>query len=363
MTEMKKLILLTLLAFVIQNEVSSQSCLPNGISFYSQSQIDNFQSNYPGCTKIEGFVRIESQTITNLNGLSSLNHIGENLFINGNKMLRNLSGLENLDSIGEWLSICFGVGGYGNLSLQNIHGLGNLQYVGKGIRIGHNDSLIDLTGLENIDTANIQVRIDENASLVSLKGLDNLTNIDGDLQIEWNNSLTTLTNLSNLSSISGRFYVSYNDKLTSLEGLENIDSESISEIWIMGNDSLSYCEISSICGYLADSNNNIAGIWENSSGCNSRVEVENACLVGYSRISDYDDDITIYPNPAKNEIAVLNKSNQKIIKIAIFNLHGQPVINVKQINNKIDISTLDQGLYVMELETTERKIRKKLVIE
>jgi hypothetical protein len=31
----------------------SQGCLPEGITFTTQDQIDNFQANYPECTEIE----------------------------------------------------------------------------------------------------------------------------------------------------------------------------------------------------------------------------------------------------------------------------------------------------------------------
>ncbi len=34
----------------------AQSCLPDGITFETQAQIDSFQVNYPGCTEVEGNV-------------------------------------------------------------------------------------------------------------------------------------------------------------------------------------------------------------------------------------------------------------------------------------------------------------------
>ena len=34
--------------------LSGQTCLPDGITFVRQSQIDSFPFNYPGCTIIEG---------------------------------------------------------------------------------------------------------------------------------------------------------------------------------------------------------------------------------------------------------------------------------------------------------------------
>jgi hypothetical protein len=54
------------------NEAAGQSCLPEGITFSSQEQIDNFQTNYPDCIEIEGGVLIEGNDITNLEGLSLL---------------------------------------------------------------------------------------------------------------------------------------------------------------------------------------------------------------------------------------------------------------------------------------------------
>ena len=54
---------------------TAQSCLPEGIVFTNQSQIDQFQINYPNCTEIEGDVVIGfwlGTNITNLNGLSIL---------------------------------------------------------------------------------------------------------------------------------------------------------------------------------------------------------------------------------------------------------------------------------------------------
>ena len=54
---MKKLILSLILLF-IWFMGSSQGCLPQGIIFISQAQIDSFPINYPNCTKIEGRVNI-----------------------------------------------------------------------------------------------------------------------------------------------------------------------------------------------------------------------------------------------------------------------------------------------------------------
>ncbi len=52
---MKKVIVL-LVALVGMISANGQGCLPEGIAFETQEQIDNFQTNYPECTEIEGDV-------------------------------------------------------------------------------------------------------------------------------------------------------------------------------------------------------------------------------------------------------------------------------------------------------------------
>jgi len=79
---MKKLTLITTITinfFLLTVNIFSQPCLPEGITFSTQEQIDNFQTNYPNCTEIEGGVMITGNDITNLDGLSVITSIGEYL--------------------------------------------------------------------------------------------------------------------------------------------------------------------------------------------------------------------------------------------------------------------------------------------
>lgn len=142
----------------------SSSCLPEGITFTTQEQIDNFQINNPGCTEIEGEVTIEGWNITNLNGLNLLTSIGGYLKVRYNSSLTSLTGLDNLTSIGGGLQI--GDYDYGNPALTSLSGLDNLISIGGNMFIGYNPELTDLTGLESV------------------------TSLQGDLTITGNNSLT-----------------------------------------------------------------------------------------------------------------------------------------------------------------------------
>ena len=124
---MKKLALLFFVfhySFFTIPSVSAQwgnSCLPEGITFSSQAQIDSFQTDYPGCVEIEGDVTINGgNSIINLNGLSALTSIGGSLEIYGNNALSILTGLEGLTSIGGDLDIS------DNFALTSLTGLDNI---------------------------------------------------------------------------------------------------------------------------------------------------------------------------------------------------------------------------------------------
>jgi len=147
---MKKIILSVIAAAIGYCIAYTQPCLPEGITFTTQEQIDNFQINYPGCTEIEGDVTIHGNDITNLDGLSVMTSIGGDLKIGdydgGNSSLISLSGLENLTSI-------------------------------EGIIIGNNDALTNLSGLEGITFIGGDLRIYDNDAITSLSGLESLTTI------------------------------------------------------------------------------------------------------------------------------------------------------------------------------------------
>jgi subtilisin family serine protease len=272
--------------------LSSQPCLPEGITFETQEQIDNFQTNYPGCTEIEGDVEIDGNNIENLNGLIVLTSIGGSLWIEDDESLTSLNGLNNLTFIG------------GNLRIEvsheliNFTGLEGLTYIGGNFEIRDDFVLSDLTGLDNLASIGGYLSIgpmplggsgpptiNPNTTLTSLTGLNSLTSIGGDLNIYGNDALTNLVALENLTSIGGDLeignslyddLISGNSSLTSLMGMENIDAGSINNITIVDNNSLTTCGVQSICDYLASPNGSV-NIYGNATGCNNPAEIANSC--------------------------------------------------------------------------------------
>jgi hypothetical protein len=259
----------------------SQPCLPEGISFTTQEQIDNFQTNNPGCTEIEGTVVINGDDITNLNGLDVLTSIDGGLFIGtsswqypGNVSLTNLNGLENLTSVGGSLRISQ------NEVLASLTGLNSLTFIGDSIFIRSNPALTSLSGLSNLPSIEGTMLIDSNNVLTNLSGLENITSAGGDIFISQNASLTSLSGLESVTSIGGDLWIYFNPALTSLSALESLTSIG-GGLHIMVNGALTSLtgigSLTSIGGDLSIYSNNALN---SLSGLESLTSIEAYLLIG-----------------------------------------------------------------------------------
>lgn len=365
---MKQFFLLFVFLHLLQTSVKSQQCLPDGIVFTTQTQIDSFPINYPNCTQIQGYMLVAGYDISNFDSLNMLTSILGGLSINGgpfggNPLLTDLSGLDSLTYIGGELNVEF------NENLTSLTGLEKVTLIAGDMKITKNTELTDLSGLDNLTTITNDLEVWGNDMLVSLTGLENLTSIGRSLKLSGymatflfgNPSLTNISALENLSAIGGNIDIRKNNVLSSLIGLENVEAESITNLLIYENQSLSTCEVNSICDYLVNPNGSIE-IHDNNIGCNNQEEVEYACTVTVSEINT-ELEITIYPNPAKNDLFVSNKNGIVLNEVTIYNQFGQIVLHQISTTRNIDISLLGQGMYIIELTSNELKIRNKLVIK
>jgi hypothetical protein len=200
-----------------------QSCLPGGITFSSQAEIDAFPANYPGCIIIEGSVTIGdnfSGDITNLDSLIQLVQINGNLDISENPNLTSIEGLQSLTQ------------------------------VGNGFHINDNESLLHLTGLHSLQSVN-------------------------ELYL-WSLPILDLTPLENLTAINSVLEINNNSNLISLHGLHNVNFNSLDLLIIDHNPNLTICNIESLCEYFSTSSGTIL-ISNNAIGCNSESQIEGIC--------------------------------------------------------------------------------------
>ena len=462
---MKKLVLTSV---IVLSQVILYAQCPENIFLSTQEQIDNFQTDYPGCTEIEGSVTISTgygENITNLNGLSDLTSIGYLLDIYSNDSLSDLTGLDNLTSIGNTLLI------YGNPKLTDLSGLGNLLSIGSGFRITSNSNLISFTGLEKLTSIGGHLRLEENASLHNLNGLESVTAIDGYLWIYDSPSLNSLNGLNNVTSLGGinisksnslqnfegleslvtieenlvigelilpdnnpfltsldglnslvtiggeiqignndtlsnlnglnkltsigddlsiiknrnlinieglgslttivpwhRITINNNKSVKSLKGLDNIDAQSIFKLTIAGNDSLSYCEVKSVCDYLAIPGANII-INGNATGCITISQVEKACEASAIEESSTLNLLLIQPNPVNKLTSIVYQLqySQKV-ELVIYNQQGQQVYQQEVFQSSgdhqmiWDASDIPGGLYYFVIRIGKESARRKLLV-
>ena len=71
--------------------------------------------------------------------------------------------------------------------------------------------------------------------------------------------------------------------------------------------------------------------------------------------------ISMVPNPARGQVAL--ESNVPVDHVVFYNVIGQPVLRLTGDPKTIDVSALRAGLYVVTVESRNKRFSKKLVIE
>ena len=69
--------------------------------------------------------------------------------------------------------------------------------------------------------------------------------------------------------------------------------------------------------------------------------------------------VSVYPNPAKDEMHIMMPSTLQLEKIEIYNTLGQLV--AKKNSNDFSVSELAAGLHVLKISTSEGVIHKNFI--
>ena len=94
-------------------------------------------------------------------------------------------------------------------------------------------------------------------------------------------------------------------------------------------------------------------------GCETTVQYT---LTGLSE--EGKEDISIYPNPASTEIYMdLAGSSYQIRDLQIVSINGQVLKHYRETDRAIDISTLSEGMYILQIELADGvQINKRILI-
>jgi hypothetical protein len=168
--------------------------------------------------------------------------------------------------------------------------------------------------------------------------------------------------LDNLTSIDNDLAVEGNAALTSLSGLDNIDPVTINELIIYNNPQLFICDVQSVCDYLESGGP--ATISFNAPGCNTRAQVEAACLEsGIFDLSKAGNLLETFPNPVIDFLNFqLPETSTGLLDVQIFNAQGkllrrQPLAAEQPVNLK----SLQAGIYTFKVTAGERSYAGKFV--
>jgi len=372
---MKPSFLLFSISLLVANSLFSQSCLPEGIIFKRQSQIDSFPIIYPTCSIIEGNVEINGtdypivdlsalsgiqeirrslkiincDSLINLHGLEQLHFIGLYLLIQNNFQLNSIAELNSLDSIYTYIEIT------DNWHLANLYGLDKIKSLRLGNKIINNHSLKNLNGLNDLSILDGNLTI-SNDSLINLVGLDSLKTITGNLEIIGNSRLTNLLGLSSLITVDQDLKILSNPHLTLLQGISNL-KEIGRSLDIQNNDSLSDCAIYPICQHLL--NGGLSNIHNNLHGCNTTDEVVAQCVTA-TQSPGVTEDLFIFPNPTYDRIDITFLLTYPK-SFSFIDLSGKLLKNWPGASSSLDISEFTPGMYILNIQFENQQVNRRVI--
>jgi Secretion system C-terminal sorting domain len=279
------------------------------IQLESQSDVEAYVQNYGSCTYLN---ELEiSNSVEDISGLKALTKI-DYLYFNNCPMLRSLNGLHNLDTI------TYNLGFYNQTGFKYFCELDNLKFIGRDLRLEGTKNIESLAGLKNITAIGDDITIEGNESLENLHGLEHLKQIG-------NNDLLTIAN---------------NPLLTNGCGVKNL--------------LLSQANIETI-------------ITNNAPGCNSKDEIlaspcttpSALCIASNNEVDAKATNI-FYPNPFQNTLYI-NTDALKIIAIDVFNSLGSQAVHVDEVTDNLDLSRLNQGMYLIVVKTNANVLYQKVM--
>ncbi|MBC9811726.1 T9SS type A sorting domain-containing protein [Crocinitomicaceae bacterium CZZ-1] len=357
-----KLILFTFFILFLISRSNAQ-CPTTPLTLATQSDVNNFPDNYPGCAVIpDGIdIKIMGDDINDLGPLQQITMVLGAFEIRECPDLVNLEGLENLVTVGNDPLDGFILRDLA--SLTDITALSNLDSITGEFTIRTCNQLVNLNGLGALIRSNGSVIIRDNALLTTLQGINSLKFIGETLEIVENATLTDISALSNVDTIiggvEGGVFIEANDLLTSLSGLGNEYTEIGGNLDLLLNGGLSVCSVPSICKYLgnppADAVITISG---NTTGCNTQPEIEAGCIGLSIDTPGNVPGLIITPNPFSDQLILEHTDKGEIMLINL--LGTQEKIAVSEGKNELSTAHLFPGIYfIRDTKGTIYKIVKQ----
>ena len=72
---------------------------------------------------------------------------------------------------------------------------------------------------------------------------------------------------------------------------------------------------------------------------------------------------SIYPNPTSIGFVTITSNNSEVMSVAVYDILGKQVINQTINNNRLNVSGLNSGIYIIKISQNNASVTKKLVIK
>lgn len=294
----------SLIVLFLCSNVFAQCPVDSIIYLNNQIDVNNFQTNYPNCSKLLDDLEIRGD-ISDLTPLSVITSIEGSLYIY-------------------------------TTQLKNLDGLNNLNYVGYNLSLSSTTLLTDILALNNIDTVGHELRVENNSVLPNLAGLSSLVYIGDGVSITNNSSLVSLEGLENLVLLDeGNFYIDENPLLSNCNSICTRVKEKQDEDWLL--------------------------ISNNTGNCNTVNDVINNCITGIE--NDLSILIEISPNPAHNYIRF--QFDNSVSELRVYNAIGKLEFQLIDLDPPYTLNTseLSSGVYYFKASSENLTSVGKFIIE
>ncbi len=192
-----------------------------------------------GLSYIGGSLQLIDNGMESLDGLTSLDTIGETLWIERNYGLNEEGGLNNLQYIGQDFHF------KNNNNTTYIGNFPQLHSIGRSMIILENDSITSIGYFPMLTAIDTDFIVDDNDMLLSIQGLSSIQSVGNHMRITGNESILHLNPDNSLLEIGGTLEVYRNYNLETLQGLNNL-SDVGQHILILNNNNL--VEVTSLQG-------------------------------------------------------------------------------------------------------------------
>ncbi len=262
----------------------------------SKGLTDEDLLNFKALKSISGYLYLNNNNLTNVDGLSGLKSVGNHLYLYSNQ-LTNVDGLSNLTSVGSYFRLD------GN-QLTNVNGLSALTSVGYYFYLQTNQ-LTNVDGLSSLTNVGSNFNV-ENNQLTSLDGLVNLTSLGGSLALRGNADLTDISGVSNIQSSNGKLlYIN----LDQYEVKANEALKFCSTVWNMYDPS---GDITDDMSLVCDAGTGLTDVQK------LRAMMEGKCSVSFSQFANnFDEDTGVYTGSVDCSHKKMN--NDELIKFTLLN--------------------------------------------